>query len=87
MPLQPPWKSSDARAGLLDAGIVCKRHFNHSGSHQILVQGCLDAGNLSKRHFNHGESLQNLVQDCLDIGVMKMYTPRKYGHPGVPIFT
>ena len=24
--------------------------------------------------------------DMENPGVMKMYTPRKYGHPGVPIF-
>ena len=66
--IPPPWKSSDARAGLLDAVIVCKRHFNHSGSHQMLVQDCLDAGNLGKRHFNHRGSLQKLAQYCLDAG-------------------
>ena len=55
-PLQPPWKSSDTRAGLLDAGIVCKRHFNHSGSHQMLVQDCLDAGNVCKRTWTSPEA-------------------------------
>ena len=33
------------------------------------------------------DSSKSEPEDSQEPGVMKIYTPRKYGHPGVPIFT
>ena len=53
---QPPWKSSDAVAGLLHAGIVCRHHFIHLGRTRA------ELFMYRERRYNHRGSLQKLVQ-------------------------
>jgi len=50
----------------------------------VSFQVRLSGGRLVRHHQNQ---IRKRMDAALRPGIMKIYTPCKYGHPGVPIFT